>query len=171
MTMELKTIMEDISRDIEAATKVLFETMIMLDLKFVDASLTAGTFFKSEVASFVSFMGKYHGLVGVFCTRKFATQIASSMLMSEFQEFTAEIIDAIGEVSNMIAGNVKTKITADYGEMMLSIPMVIIGGEPTSAVITGNLPISCFTKDPWLVTNFTSGNESFVIGLLLKETK
>lgn len=169
--MELKTVMDDISKDIEAATKVLFETMIMLDLKFVDASLTTGAFCKSEVASFVSFMGKYHGLVGVFCTRKFACQIASGMLMSEFSEFTTEIIDAIGEVSNMIAGNVKTKITADYGEMMLSIPMVVISGEPTSAAVAGSLPISCFVKDPWLVTNFISGNESFVIGLLLKETK
>ena len=169
--MELKAIMEDISRDIETATKVLFETMIMLDLKFVDASLTTGAFVKSEVSSFVSFMGKYHGIVGVFCTRKFAAQIASSMLMMEFSEFTPEVIDAIGEVSNMIAGNVKTKITADYGEMMLSIPMVMIGGEPVGAVTSGGIPVSCFTKDPWLVTNFTSGNESFVIGLLLKETK
>ncbi len=169
--MELKTIMDDIAKDIEAATKVLFETMIMLELKFTDVSLTTGSFFKSEVASFVSFMGKYHGLVGVFCTRKFATQIASGMLLSEFSEFTTDIVDAIGEVSNMIAGNVKTKITAGYGEMMLSIPMVIVAGEPVNSVVTGNLPISCFTKDPWLVTNFASGAESFVIGLLLKETK
>jgi len=169
--MELKTLMDDISKDIEAATKVLFETMIMLDLEFVDVSLMTGSFFKAEVGSFVSFMGKYHGLVGVFCSKKFATQIATGMLMTEFGEFTTEIIDAIGEVSNMIAGNVKTKITADYGEMMLSIPMVIVAGEPTNSIVAGSLPISCFTKDPWLVTNFTSRNESFVIGLLLKETK
>ncbi|MEK7296953.1 MAG: chemotaxis protein CheX, partial [Planctomycetota bacterium] len=96
---------------------------------------------------------------------------ASGMLMSEFSEFTTDIIDAIGEVSNMIAGNVKTKITAGYGEMMLSIPIVIVAGEPVNSVVSGNLPISCFTKDPWLVTNFASGNESFIVGLLLKETK
>lgn len=167
--MELREVMMDISRDIADATKTLFETMIMMDLKYNDASLVNETFIKADVASLISFMGKYHGIVGLFCSRRLSLQIASSMLMEEFKEFTTEVIDAVGEVSNMIAGNVKTKISAEYGEMNLSIPMVLVGEYPIPTN-NGN-PVSCFTKDPWLMANFSSGDEVFTIGLLLKETK
>ncbi|MBM4054865.1 MAG: chemotaxis protein CheX [Planctomycetes bacterium] len=168
--MELKSVMEEISKDIADATRTLFETMIMIDLKFNNAAVVNQPYIKADVAGLISFMGKYHGLIGLFCSRKFSLQIASGMLMEELKAFTPETIDAIGEVSNMIAGNVKTKITADYGEMILSIPIILVGGEPTCTEIN-SLPVSCFTKDPWLITNFSSGDEVFNIGLLLKETK
>lgn len=173
--MELKDVMDDISKDIADATETLFKTMIMMDLKFNGVSLANEMHIKTDVASYVSFMGKYHGIVGIFCSRKFSLKIASSMLMEEMTGFTTEVIDAMGEVSNMIAGNVKTKITADYGEMDLSIPMVIVGGN-TNITISGDKAadlgseLSCFTKEPWLITNFSSDNETFDIGLLLKET-
>ncbi len=173
--MELKDVMEDIAKDITDATKTLFQTMIMMDLEYNYVYLANETYIKADVASFVSFMGRYHGIVGVFCSRDFSLKIASSMLMEEMSDFTSEVIDAVGEISNMIAGNVKTKITADYGEMNLSIPMVIIGGNTMVITQDDNAPIynstlSCFTKEPWLLTNFSVDNEVFDVGLLLKES-
>ena len=97
------------------------------------------------------------------------------MLMTEMTIFTSEVKDAIGEVSNMIAGNVKTKLTAQYGDMHLSIP-IVIAGEGLSITAVNNNPVvadttlSCFSKDPWLMTPFISSNEKFNIGLLLKES-
>ncbi len=173
--MELKEVMEDISKDITDATKTLFQTMIMMDLKYNNVSLADETHIKTDIASLVSFMGKYHGIVGLFCSRNLSLKIASSMLMEEMTDFTTEVIDAVGEISNMIAGNVKTKITANYGEMNLSIPMVIVGGDTKSTTPDGNAAISnsvlsCFTKEPWLLTNFSVDNEIFDIGLLIKES-
>jgi chemotaxis protein CheX len=169
--MELKAVMDDIAKDIEAATRTLFETMIMINLEYKGVSLMNQLHIKADVAGLTSFLGKYHGTVGVFCSRKFSLRIASNMLMQELTEFTSDALDAIGEVSNMIAGNVKTKITADYGEMILSIPMILVGGDPACTSVENSIPIACFTKEPWLMTNFSSGDESFNIGLLLKETK
>lgn len=173
--MELKEVMEDISKDIADATKTLFQTMIMMDLKYNNVSLADETCIKTDIASLVSFMGKYHGIVGLFCSRSFSMKIASSMLMEEMTDVTSEVIDAIGEISNMIAGNVKTKITANYGEMNLSIPIVFVGGDTQSTTPDGNaaipdLVLSCFTKEPWLLTNFSVDNEMFDIGLLIKES-
>ncbi len=97
------------------------------------------------------------------------------MLMMEIKEFNTDVKDAIGEVSNMIAGNVKTKLTAQYGEMNLSIP-IVIAGEGLSITSVDNHPVlsdttlSCFSKDPWLMTPFLSNDEKFNIGLLLKES-
>ncbi len=173
--MELKDVTEDISKDIVSATTSLFETMIMLDLKFNNVSLATEMHTKTDVAAMVSFMGKYHGIVGLFCSEKFSLKIASSMLMEELSEFTTEVIDAIGELANMIAGNVKTKISDDYGEMELSIPMVMVAHDKTEEetngkLILANSKLSCFTSEPWLFIDFSSEKENFSIGLLLKES-
>lgn len=164
--MELKTVMEDIVKDIADATKTLFETMIMMDLKYDHSLLSDQTNIKTDVTVLVSFMGKYHGIVGLFCSKSLSLKMASSMLMEEMTDFTPDAIDAIGEISNMIAGNVKTKISADYGEMGLSIPIILLGNNVT----TNNTSLSCITKEPWLMTYFKSGDETFNVGLLLKES-
>ena len=75
----------------------------------------------------------------------------------------------------MIAGNVKTKLAAQYGEMNLSIP-IVIAGEGLSITAVDNHPVvadttlSCFSKDPWLMAPFISNGEKFNVGLLLKES-
>ncbi|MEK6728746.1 MAG: hypothetical protein AABY76_01825, partial [Planctomycetota bacterium] len=69
----------------------------------------------------------------------------------------------------------KTKLTSQYGEMNLSIP-IVIAGEGLTITAVNNSPvisdasISCFSKDPWLMTPFVTNNEKFNVGLLLKES-
>lgn len=167
--MELRAVMEEIVKDIADATETLFRTMIAVDLKYNSSSLVDETHIKTDVSGFVSFMGKYYGTIGIFCSRNFSLKIASSMLMEEITEVTTEVIDAISEVSNMVAGNVKTKITENYGEMELSIPIVMLGNG-IAPEATDNSLMSCFTKEPWLLTNFSSGDETFNVGLLLRES-
>lgn len=173
--MALESMMETIALDITESTKILFETMIMMDLKYDEASLVDEKLIKTDIIGMVSFTGKYHGVISLFCSKKFALKVASNMLMTEMNEFSNEVKDAIGEVSNMIAGNVKTKLSAQYGDMHLSIP-IVIAGEGLSITAINNSPVvadttlSCFSKDPWLMTPFTSNNEKFHIGLLLKES-
>ncbi|MDR4497987.1 MAG: chemotaxis protein CheX [Candidatus Scalindua sp.] len=173
--MELKEVMEDIARDIADATKTLFQSMIMMELKYNHVVLADETHLKTDVTSFVSFMGKYHGIVGIFCSKNFSLKVASSMLMEDLTKITTEVIDAIGEITNMIAGNVKTKITTDYGEMDLSVPITFIGGDTITQAeedepVASNSSILCVTKEPWLLTSFSSDKETFNVGLLLKES-
>jgi chemotaxis protein CheX len=82
--------------------------------------------------------------------------------------------DAMGEITNMIAGNAKTALTDKYGEMSLSVPIVMAGNDMIIAVTkdrTESKPsVFCTTGDPWLLINFTCDNEEFKVGLLLKET-
>jgi len=173
--MDLKDVMDGIASDIKESTKTLFDTMIMMDLNYDNASLVDETQIKTDVIGMVSFTGQYHGVIGIFCSKNFALKVASSMLMMELKEFNNDVKDAIGEVSNMIAGNVKTKISEQYGEMHLSIP-IVIAGEGLSISAVNNVPtvsetaLSCFSKDPWLMTYFLSENEKFGVGLLLKES-
>ena len=151
--MAIEGILESVASDITSATKTLFETMIMLDLKHENAFLEDDTQINTDVIGMVSFTGKYHGVIALFCSKQFALKMASNMLMTELTEFNNDVKDAVGEVSNMIAGNVKTKLSAQYGEMNLSIP-IVIAGEGLSITAINNHPvvagtaISCFSKDP-----------------------
>ena len=171
----IEGVMESIASDITSSTKTLFETMIMLDIKHDNAFLEDDTHIKTDVIGMVSFTGKYHGVIALFCSKRFALKVASTMLMTELTDFTNDVKDAVGEVSNMIAGNVKTKLTAQYGDMSLSIP-IVIAGEGLSITAVDNHPVvadttlSCFSRDPWLMTPFISDGEKFNVGLLLKES-
>ena len=173
--MAIESIMESIALDITSSTKTLFETMIMLDLQTDNAFFEDDTQIKTDVIGMVSFTGKYHGVIALFCSKRFALKMASNMLMTDITDFTNEVKDAVGEVSNMIAGNVKTKLATQYGEMHLSIP-IVIAGEGLSITAVENHPVvadttlSCFSKDPWLMAPFISNGEKFNVGLLLKES-
>ncbi len=173
--MVLESMMETIALDITEATNNLFETMIMMDLKSAEATLVDDTQIKTDVIGMVSFTGKYHGIIALFCSKSFALKAASTMLLTKLTEFTTDVKDAIGEMVNMIAGNVKTKLAAQYGDMHLSIP-IIIAGDGLTITVMNNHPIvaetalSCFSKEPWLMTPFISNNEKFNIGLLLRES-
>ncbi len=166
--METKEVKKGIVEDVAFATETLFKTMVAMDLKYDSSVLAEETFIQADISGFVSFMGKYHGTVGIFCSKEFALKIASSMLMEEMTEVTADVIDTVGEIANMIAGNVKTKITESYGEMELSVPVVMLGnGAETNG--KENALISHYTKEPWMLTNFCLDDDIFKVGLLLKE--
>lgn len=166
--MEAKGVKEDIAKDIVFATETLFKTMVAMELKYDSSFLAEETHIETDISGFVSFMGKYHGTIGIFCSKEFALKIASGMLMEEITEVTTDVIDAVGEISNMIAGNVKTKITENYGEMELSVPIVMLGNG-TKSEETGKALISYYTKEPWLLTTFSLDDDTFKVGLLFKE--
>ncbi|WP_347274929.1 chemotaxis protein CheW [Candidatus Kuenenia sp.] len=173
--IDLNAVAKNISVDIREATTSLFETMIMMDMKFKEYALVDETKIKSDVVCMISFTGKYHGIVSLFCSKELALQVASNMLMEEQTTLSTEVKDAVGEVLNMIAGGVKTKIAEKYGEMYLSIPLVIVG-EDISVSVTETqemrykTTVVCFTKDPWITTRFGYNDEIMTVGLLLKKT-
>jgi chemotaxis protein CheX len=173
--IDLNAVAENISVDIREATTSLFETMIMMDMKFKEYALVDETKIKSDVVCMISFTGRYHGIVSLFCTKELALQVASNMLMEEQTTLSTEVKDAVGEVLNMIAGGVKTKIAEKYGEMYLSIPLVIVG-EDISVSVTETqekrykTTVVCFTKDTWITTRFGYNDEIMTVGLLLKKT-
>jgi chemotaxis protein CheX len=55
--------------------------------------------------------------------------MASRMLGIDPKDTNEQMWDAIGEISNMIAGNFKNKLTGVADHCMLSVPTVITGGD------------------------------------------
>lgn len=82
-----------------------------------------------EITSMVGLAGQLCGVLTVRCSAKSAAQIASRMLGVDADNSGPEIWDALGEISNMVAGNFKNKIAGLGDGCMLSVPTVICGGD------------------------------------------
>jgi len=82
-----------------------------------------------DVTSMVGLAGRVCGVLTLRCSAASAALIASKMLGVDAGQDGAEVWDAVGEVSNMIAGNFKNKITGMGDGCMLSVPTVITGAD------------------------------------------
>jgi chemotaxis protein CheX len=78
-----------------------------------------------EVSASVSVTGAWRGHVVLSCSSTAAKNAAAALLGVEFEEVTAEdIADALGEVVNIIGGNVKSLLPEPSA---LSLPHVLLG--------------------------------------------
>lgn len=84
---------------------------------------------KLDVTSMVGMAGGLCGILSLRCSEKSATRMASRMLGIEVENAGPEVWDAVGEISNMVAGNFKNKISGLGDGCTLSVPTVITGAD------------------------------------------
>lgn len=80
----------------------------------------------SDVVGIVGVAGDRVGYIMVATEKKSAEQIAKELLMLEEAD-DESINDAVGEVTNNIAGVFKTKYHELYGSVALGLPLVVSG--------------------------------------------
>ncbi len=81
-----------------------------------------------EFTAMVGLAGALCGILTVCCDAETARQIAKSML-GDAAISEEEVVDALGEICNMITGNFKNKLSGTDERCMLSVPSVVSGGE------------------------------------------
>lgn len=91
------------------------------------------------VVSLVGFVGKWNGTGCVSCGGELACQISSKMLMTELQAVDEEVLDVIGEITNMIIGNFKDSAESVLGPMGMSTPTVFHGTDFHARTLNGQL--------------------------------
>jgi chemotaxis protein CheX len=74
--------------------------------------------------------------------------MSSQFLMSEYDEVNDEVLDAVGEITNMIIGNFKNKVAEQVGPLAMSIPAVVHGQNMHTTTRGGTkewlaFPVSC----------------------------
>jgi chemotaxis protein CheX len=80
-----------------------------------------------EVSGIIGLAGETTGAVVLSFSRETAIQIASTMAGRPYTALTNEVIDVVGELVNIVAGNAKRDLI-DF-RIVLSLPGVIIGKE------------------------------------------
>jgi CheY-specific phosphatase CheX len=79
------------------------------------------------IITLIGLAGPWIGAGSIRCSATLACKLASSMLMEEFSAVNKDVLDAMGEITNMVFGNVKTVLEGHLGAMGLSIPTVVSG--------------------------------------------
>jgi flagellar motor switch protein FliN len=117
------------SRLAEAAVDV-FDTMFSLKLERMEPAPAAGIEGKRYISS-VCFAGDSTGIVSLHVGDELSRRMAANMLGMEPEEIegTSEIEDMLGELGNIVGGNLKSALTDTGLRCALSTPSFTIGSD------------------------------------------
>ena len=107
-----------------------FETMLSMDLDYSQetSAITSG---KDGVAASVHFAGEVVGVMSLHTTWEFGRIIATAMLGVGDEKVIGdeEIKDVVGEIANIVAGNLKTDFMDAGLSLVLSTPSITRGND------------------------------------------
>ena len=81
----------------------------------------------AEIVGTVAFAGSWTGYVAVVTSHSAARRITSSLLGADGDEAEAQTRDAMGEVANMIAGGLRTRMAKPGDAWTTTVPLVASG--------------------------------------------
>lgn len=138
---------DEVRLKIAEITKGVFSTMVMLDVIDQYPLTEPVTSFHETLTSMVGLAGSYTGLLALHCPKALALKVASNMLGMEVAEIDDDVNDAMGEMANMVGGDVKHIFSPKGSDLNLSTPTVIYGGdynlESISEAGTLVIPFEC----------------------------
>jgi chemotaxis protein CheX len=102
-----------------------FQTMLGCAVHRGALSLKDGNSPKYEISGIIGLSGMAIGTVVLSLSEAVALKAASVMLMSETTRIDADVVDAVGELTNMVAGRAKGDLE-EY-QLSVSLPSVITG--------------------------------------------
>jgi chemotaxis protein CheX len=125
----VELISQDILVDlVHLVTGEVLSTMLALEARPGEAFVEHHPEKSAGVVSFVGLAGSdCVGTGSLQCESVVACQLASRFLMSEFESIDDNVLDAFGELTNMIVGNFKNEVEKRVGPLALSIPTVVYG--------------------------------------------
>jgi chemotaxis protein CheX len=119
---------DTISRMLFSAAQEVFTSMVGAELEMseVGRELVYAPPF-DRVVSLVGLTGACVGTGFLSCSGSIACDLASRFLMMESRTVDDEVLDAVGELTNMIVGSTKTLLEERFGPVQMSIPTVVYG--------------------------------------------
>jgi len=120
---------ETVRASIAEITKGVFATMVMLDVVDREPLTEPVITFHDTITSMVGLAGSYSGILAIHCPKNLALKITSSMLGMEVTDIDDDVNDAMGEIANMVGGDVKHIFSPKGSDINLSIPTVIYGSD------------------------------------------
>jgi len=117
----------NISGFIASAVSDVYDTMLSMEVEILDSSV-APKIGKNLIIGSVSFSGKVMGSVNVMLDLEYAFRMTSIMLDMNIDEVEdEEASDVVGEITNMIGGDLKSRLCDAGLTCQLSIPTIISG--------------------------------------------
>ena len=137
---------EHIGPFIEAARAVFSQ---MLDCPLSAGAVQAGTrqATADQISGIIGLSGTGTGSVVLSLDREVALRATEAMLGTRPAEVDGDVIDVVGELTNMIAGSAKAKL-AQF-QLELGLPSVVMGGIHTIRFASTVSPRCVALQCPW----------------------
>jgi chemotaxis protein CheX len=128
------------------ATHDVFQQMLGWELTRGQPFLPEGFATQYEVTGVIGLTGATTGTVALSMPRELALAVAESLLGERPSDLTPQVADAVGELTNMIAGAAKARLEAL--QLSLGLPTVITGQSTAIAFPSRAVPIAIPFQSP-----------------------
>jgi len=142
--------------------KEVLKTMAFIDATAGKAYLKKGDTAHGDISGIIGITGDAIGSLAVSFHTDCICGIVSSMLGENHTEPTREVLDAVGELTNMISGVARTHLERSGLSVYAAIPSVVIGVGHT---------INHILKAPSIVIPFSTPQGDFVVDVCIKPTE
>ena len=156
---QLKATEDEVVKQLEKDVLDIFSTMVGAEVSDISTRVATTTSFTDSVTAMVGLAGVFNGMINLHVSKKLAIHFASQMLGMTIESIDDDVIDALGEIANMLGGSFKHHFVLNGHEVRLSIPSVITGEQYD--ITAGSLPDT-------LTLKFTSDGEPFMISVYLE---
>jgi len=119
----------EINNKIIESTIEIFTGMVMMEVSVAGEPLLEMAALKQSITGMVGLAGIHRGVLAVHFPKQVALDVTGSFLGMEVEEINADVQDAIGEIANMLGGNLKTILSDRGKDIQLSLPSTISGDE------------------------------------------
>ena len=132
------------------AVQNTFTTMLGIQIAMGKPELKHNRLTSAEVTGVMGFAGDKKGMFSLSFTKPSTLQVYKSMVGEEAHAITPDVVDCIGELTNIISGQARVQIEKLGFKLSASLPTVIVGEK---------VEISFITKVPVVVLPFTFQSE------------
>jgi chemotaxis protein CheX len=129
---------DDLDQILRSSASAVLTTMLNFDVEFGEPG---EPFFNGEsnIAGAVGLTGSYNGIIYLYSSAQFARTITCSLLSMTDSEIEGDdmVNDAVGELTNMVAGNIKSKLDNCNSPCTMTIPSVVRGADFQIEAVSG----------------------------------
>jgi len=81
-----------------------------------------------KITGMIGVHGKVSGFITLNMTERIAIRAVDGLLQEQFTELTSQVVDATGEITNMVVGGIKASLgPTQWAFSQITIPSVIVG--------------------------------------------
>jgi len=149
----------EISEKLIESTIEIFTGMVMMDVVSAGEPMEETSTLKKSITGMVGLAGTHKGVLAVHFPNEVALAVTSNFLGMDVEEVNEDVQDAIGEIANMLGGNLKTILSDRGRDIQLSLPSTIFGDEYI---------LSSLAESDRIVLPFQSPNGMFYVDVELE---
>ncbi len=119
----------EIREKIIESTREIFTDMVMMDVSVGENAIEETSPLENTISGVIGLAGMYKGVLAIHIPVDLACAITANFLGMDVREINEDVEDAVGELANMLGGNVKTILSERGSDIELSLPTTITGKE------------------------------------------